>query len=179
MNDERVLIKRVRKGDREAFDVLFSRYGERVRAFALRLCGNESMADDLTQDAFLAAFRSIAGYRGGAPFFSWLCGIVVRRHRDALRRVPTEWGLEARVSPAEEGHPDVDRAIAALKPDQREVFVLIKVVGLTQTEAAQVLRKPVGTVKWLCYEAVRSLQLTLKEAYPHELKRSSSRPHLD
>ncbi len=75
------------------------------------------------------------------------------------------------VTPPEEGHPDVGRAIASLKPDQREVFVLVKVVGLTQAEAAQVLRKPIGTVKWLCSEAVRSLQLTLKEAYPHELTR--------
>ncbi len=168
MEDDRLLIRRVRKGDREAFDVLFGRYGERVRAFALRLSGNEATADDLTQEAFLAALRSIAGYRGGAPFFSWLCGIVVRRHRDACRKVQP-WVSLAGVASPEEGHPDVDRAIAALKPDQREAFVLVKVVGLTQAEAAQVLRKPIGTVKWLCSEAVRSLQLTLKEAYPHEL----------
>jgi RNA polymerase sigma-70 factor (ECF subfamily) len=168
MDEDLQLIRRARKGQREAFDTLFERYGARLHGFAFRISNNTATADDLVQEAFLAAFRGLSGYKGGSSFFNWMCGIVVRKHRDSRRRRP-EAELSEEIAVICTESLDLDRAIDALKADQREVFVLIKVVGLTNNEAADALQKPVGTVKWLCAEAIRTLQISLKEGQINEL----------
>ncbi|MEQ1933791.1 MAG: RNA polymerase sigma factor, partial [Fimbriimonadaceae bacterium] len=113
--------------------------------------------------------RGLVGYRSGSSFFNWLCGIVVRKHRDSRRKhVESDLLLEDIASVCTETL-DLDRAIDALKMDQREAFVLVKVVGLTHGEAAKALNKPVGTVKWLCAEAIRALKISLKEGQINEI----------
>lgn len=162
MSDDLELVRRARKGEREAFDRLFERHSDRLIAFANRLTGDRSQAEDLVQDAFLAALKGLSGYHGNGSFFTWLCGIVIRKQRDIRRRPVREVAL------AEElGHepelPEASRAIDALEAKHREAFLLVKVVGLTYDEAAQALKKPVGTVKWLCSEATAHLRSFLKE----------------
>lgn len=167
--DDQHLIRRIRRGEKEAFDALFDRYGARLRAFAFRLTGNENLADDLVQDAFLAAFRSFGGYRGDSPIFNWLCGIVVRRYRTQCRRSRSEPEITSEGFVEVADALDIERSVLALADGPREAFILVKVIGFTHVEAAGILKKPVGTVKWLVVEAVRLLRNTLNEVQTHEI----------
>lgn len=151
MSNDLQLIRRARAGDREAFDALFAEYCPRLMAFANKLTGDTEKAEDLVQDAFLAALTSFGAYRNHGAFFSWLCGIVVRRERDQRR--------SQKVEPIVAEHTEqgvgieVREAIDSLAPKHREAFLLVKFLGLTYDEAGTVLQKPAGTVKWLCSEA--------------------------
>lgn len=162
MSDDLELVKKARKGDREAFDRLFERHSDRLIAFALKLTNDRSQAEDLIQEAFLAALKGLAGYHGKSAFFSWLCGIVVRKQRDHRRKLDREVALTEDLALAPEV-PEAAQAIDSLEPKQREAFLLVKVVGLTYDEAGQALRKPAGTVKWLCSEAIAQLRSFLSE----------------
>lgn len=162
MSEDLDLVRRARKGDREAFDRLFERHSDRLIAFATKLTGNPSQAEDLVQDAFLAALRGLAGYRGKGSFFTWLCGIVVRKHRDSNRRAPREVALCDDIRQEPETN-ETAQAIESLDEKHREAFLLVKVVGLTYDEAGLALRKPAGTVKWLCSEASTILRSSLAE----------------
>lgn len=169
MHEDLDLIRRARKGEREAFDALFNSHGARLHKFALRISNNAATADDLVQEAFLAAFRGLSGYRGGSSFFNWMCGIVVRKHRDSRRgQIDSDLLILDDIGSVCTETLDLDLAIAGLNMDQKEAFVLVKVVGLTHREAADALRKPVGTEKWLCAEAIRALKITLKEGQINE-----------
>lgn len=155
------LVKRARKGEREAFDELFQRHCDPLIAFALRITRDRSDAEDLVQDAFLAALNGLTGYKGKSTFFTWLCGVVIRRHRDLRRRPRLSAVAESIENPPEV--PEASQAIETLARKHREAFLLVKVVGLTYEEAGKVLRKPAGTVKWLCSEATARLRTLLSE----------------
>lgn len=162
MSDDLELVKKARKGDREAFDRLFERHSDRLIAFALKLTSDRSQAEDLVQEAFLAALKGLAGYHGKGAFFSWLCGIAVRKQRDHRRKPDREVALTVDLALPPEV-PEAAQAIDSLEPKHREAFLLVKVVGLTYDEAGQALRKPAGTVKWLCSEATAQLRSFLSE----------------
>src|SRR3954447_9767152 len=78
-------LDRARRGDRDAFGRLVRRHQRRVYAAALHLLGNHSDADDVTQEAFVRAYRGLAGFDGRADFFTWLYRIAVNTALNALR----------------------------------------------------------------------------------------------
>lgn len=80
------LISRAQAGDSEAFDILCREHGGRLLRQAIGLCGDASAAEDLVQETFLAAWRSISRYNAGCRFFTWLCSILIHRHRNVLRK---------------------------------------------------------------------------------------------
>lgn len=140
--------------------------------------GSQADAEDLTQEAFLAAFRAKERYRGEAQFLSWLCGIAARRWRDGARRprLSTVTYLDADLGALRTGAYGNDLAedtarktllnlaIDALDPSLREAFLLVAAAGLTHREAAEVVRCPLGTMKWRVAEAAHRLRAALQEA---------------
>ena len=103
MVDEKALLERARAGDREAFDRLVRGQFPRVYAVAFRMLGNHEDAEDLAQECFVRAHRSLAWYRGEGAFSSWLFRIVVHLARDRFRRIerrPKEGGWMASLEPA-------------------------------------------------------------------------------
>jgi len=80
------LLKRARAGDAEAFVALCRALEGRLFRQAIVLCGNEAMAEDLAQDTLVEAWKSIRSYNGGCQFFTWLCAILLHRHRNTLRK---------------------------------------------------------------------------------------------
>ncbi len=80
------LISRARSGDSEAFDELVREHGDRVLRQAIALCGDVSAAEDLVQETLVEAWRSLPRYHGGCHFFTWLCSILIHRHRNARRK---------------------------------------------------------------------------------------------
>ena len=147
--------------------------------FALlrRFTGNPTVAEDLTQETFLAAYNSLGSWRKEGQFGTWLCGIAFRLYANQRRR---DAGCETQALDEEcdliESGPDpllaftrreaeqaIEVAIGALPPVCREVFVLVKVEGLSYREAAQWLSVPLGTVQSRLWRAVRTLQVALSE----------------
>ena len=178
MNDQTPdpkLLARFRTGDKTAFDALYQRYAGGVFAFARRLTQTKEEAEDLTQETFVAAFRSAEGFRGNARMLTWLLGIASRRWRDNRRTPrPQTYALQdgdtetatthyAPVEQAALATVSLEGALAQLDVPLREAFLLVAAHGLTHKEAAHILNAPVGTVKWRVAEAGRRLRVLLSD----------------
>ena len=152
------LILRVAAGDRGAFDELHGRYARAVLGLALRRLGDRGRAEDATQDAFVAIWRSARTYdptRGkGAP---WLYAVARNAITDGLRRTPEpvaepQDGPGREPDPADEAEASwtawrVHRALEVLPEHERPVIELAYWSGLSQSEIASKLAIPLGTVK--------------------------------
>jgi RNA polymerase sigma-70 factor, ECF subfamily len=157
---DRVLVDQARRGDREAFTVLVRRYQRMALSLAWRMTGNAAAADDVSQESFVRAFRSLAAFRGDASFKNWLMRIVVHTasnyRRSRKREHPDGAGsLEGR--PATDGDPEesllrgelvarVQDELALLPPHHRAVVVLREYEDCSYQEIAEVLGIPLGTV---------------------------------
>src|SRR2546427_2041252 len=78
LGDDRRLVNRCIQGDSSAFDALYHRYAGRIYSLLRRLTGSEPLAEDLTQETFLAAYRGLRTWRGEGRISTWLCGIAYR-----------------------------------------------------------------------------------------------------
>jgi RNA polymerase sigma-70 factor (ECF subfamily) len=157
-------LARARQGDLDAFEDLVRAYQADVWRFAYHFTRDRSMADDVTQDAFLRAFRFLKSFRGDSKFTSWLFRIARNCAMDALRQ---RTGLAAKEPPPPLGPPDpqarleIETALAAVSAEHREPFLLIEVFGLSYQEAADVLNVRVGTVKSRMHRARRAMMAAL------------------
>ncbi|HEU4556581.1 MAG TPA: RNA polymerase sigma factor [Longimicrobium sp.] len=169
------LVARVRRGDRAAAGALAERYLRACRAVALAVTGNEADADDVCQDAFVAAIERIDGCREPGRFGAWLMQIVRNRARDHLRSrartvLPID-GMEiesARASPAAEAESGdatarLLEALRSLSEARREVLLLHDLEGWTHREIAERLGLPAGTVRSHLHHARRHVRALLPE----------------
>jgi RNA polymerase sigma-70 factor, ECF subfamily len=164
MNDDRDLVGRARRGDREAFTQLILQYQVPLYNMALRMVGGEDDAADIAQEAFLRAWEKIRTLRD-APFKAWLFQIAANLCYDHFRRgrrygvMPEEdqtgnvVGLGIATPDPQERAEASERnrlvrdSIKALDHDMRIALVLRDVNGMAYDEIAAVLRVPLGTVK--------------------------------
>jgi RNA polymerase sigma-70 factor (ECF subfamily) len=145
-------LARARSGDLDAFEDLVRTYQGDLWRFAYSYTRDQALAEDVTQEAFLRAYRFLPTYRGDARFGSWLFRIARNCALDAIR---TRIGQEERArrldsgpgSPDPHTRAELDTALAAVSREHREPFLLIEVFGLSYQEAADVLHVRVGTVK--------------------------------
>jgi RNA polymerase sigma-70 factor, ECF subfamily len=164
-------LARAQQGDLGAFEDLVRRYQVDVWRFAYHLTGHRATAEDVTQEAFLRAFRFLRSFRGDAKFSSWLLRITRNCAMDALRRGRQHQALQhppqAAVSdPAT--RMEIWSAVRTLSREHLEPFVLIEVFGLSYQEAADVLSIRVGTVKSRMHRARRVLIRQLSEEEEEE-----------
>jgi RNA polymerase sigma-70 factor (ECF subfamily) len=172
------VIRRVLDGETAAFDVLVRRYQETIFRLARRMTRNAEDARDLTQEAFVHAYRSLARFQGQAAFSTWLYRIAVNLCLNHLKAARREDPAEVR-----EGHPDVrDDALSALMaaernralanaidelpPQQRATLTLRVHQGLSHREIAEVLQCAEGTAKANYFHAIRALQRKLAAFRP-------------
>lgn len=153
------LVTRARRGDVGAFEDLYRSHVGRVYGLCLRMTGQPETAEDLTQDTFVNAWRSLPGYEGRSSFSTWLHRIAVNAVL-AKRRSPQgrneismtddsgeQMEFEAE-TPMDDATPiDIERAIAALPPGARDVVVLHGIYGYSHEESATMLGVAVGTCK--------------------------------
>jgi RNA polymerase sigma-70 factor (ECF subfamily) len=168
--DEPALIRDARHGDLDAFNTLVLAYQDIVFNTALRILGDEDLAADVSQEAFISAFRALNSFRGGS-FRAWFLRIITNACYDELRRkhrhptTPLEpdsedgdevetprWLSDPSASPEEQmDQAELEHAIQHclenLPTDFRAVVVLADIQGLDYTEIAKALRKPLGTIK--------------------------------
>jgi RNA polymerase sigma-70 factor (ECF subfamily) len=159
-------IGRAQAGDLRAFETLVRECQADVWRFAYHLTHSRSTADDVTQEAFLRAFRAIRTYRGGqSKFSSWLLRIARNAATDLWRRTrreePREDPLAAAAAPPAGVQVDdllrIDEAVRRLPADLREPFVMIEVLGFDYREAAAILDVKLGTIKSRMHRARASL----------------------
>lgn len=193
--DEQQLVARSQAGDLAAFNTLVERYQHYVYTTVYRMTGSVPVAEDLTQDAFIAAWKHIGSLRGG-NFRAWAVRIAVNACHDHLRRnrrrpersldayaddpddelkFPSDDpGPEDTALTAELGHL-IQQGLAALPDDQRTVLVLSDIQGMSYDEIADVTGAALGTVKSRLSRArtrLREFLLTQRELLPDKYRPS-------
>ena len=166
------LVREAQQGDLVAFERLYRDNERKVFGLCFRLSSDPALAEELTQEVFVRAWRKLSSFRGDSAFSSWLYPLTVnvalserrsRKRRDA-RIVATEdpASLErAPRTPAPEASFDLEKAMAALPPGARAVFVLHDVEGRTHEEIASLLGLAAGTSKAQLHRARRLLREAL------------------
>ncbi len=164
---EAELIESAAHGDQEAFRHLWDTHHAAAMAAAWRLCHQRALAEEITQGAFLLAWRGLPRFQKGSPFRPWLMRILYRHALDVMEKqhtyrqpiLPGEI-LEYDISPGLDSlmeqsdlqeqvarRDEVRQALAQLDAEQRRVIALRYGADLTEVDIAQVLGWPVGTVK--------------------------------
>ena len=163
------LVAAARTGDLDAFSDLVRRYQGHVWRLSYQLVRDETVADDVTQDAFVRAYRFMGRYRGESKFSTWLFSIARNCALDELRRLQRRRRLagELQAQGMRSGDHgvriEVAEALGALSLELREPVVLIDMFGTSYAEVAMMLGVPLGTVKSRVHRARELLALSLGE----------------
>lgn len=174
------LVVRAQGGDRHAFAELHRRYRQRIYALALHLTGTGHDADDVTQETFLRAYRSLGEFRAASEFFTWIYRIGVNlslnvRRASARRRTTTmddprvalavqvdASGDPRRAAELRETYGRLIAALDRLSPTLRSTVVLVALQGLSHDQAGAVLGCPSGTIAWRLHAARQQLAAALR-----------------
>ena len=172
---DKKLVERVQKGDKGAFDLLVLKYQHKIVNLVMRYVRDPELALDITQEAFIKAYRALPRFRGDSAFYTWMYRIAVntaKNHLAAQRRRPMDVELDLQdpeqydlpaklketdtpegVALGNELKETVERAIAALPEDLRTAIVLRELEGMSYEEIAQTMDCPVGTVRSRIFRA--------------------------
>ena len=174
---DEALVRRMARGDERALSELYDRYSRPVYTTGLRLLGDAQLAEEVVQDAFTSVWQKAASFDPErASFSTWLYRIARNRAVDLVRRrrVRPPAAAEDPLRPAIGGPQpeeqingwDVARALSQIPQQHREVLVLSYFEGLSQTEMAERMGQPLGTVKTWVRTALKHLRDELGEAVP-------------
>ena len=178
------LVVRVQKGDKAAFDLLVRKYQHRIAKLVARYVSDRAEVDDVTQEAFIKAYRAIKGFRGDSAFYTWLYRIAINTAKNylvALGRRPLSADLETEEAEsgsmvnnlrdaatperhllADEIGRTVERSLAALPEDLRTAITLREIEGLSYEEIADVMDCPIGTVRSRIFRAREAIDKELR-----------------
>lgn len=164
--DSELLLRIVATDDRKAFEEILRKYQSPIRAFFRKMCGgDEELASDLAQETFLKAYRGISSFNGQAKFLTWLYAIAKNVYFEHLRRGEKFEELaedETATATPSDSHLDIAKCMLQLSPEERMVLTLSYTDGLSQTEVAELLNMPLGTVKTHALRAKDKLKILLQ-----------------
>ena len=178
------LVQRAQRGDLRAFDLLVLKYQGRISALVSRYLSDSGDVEDVTQEAFIKAYRALERFRGDSAFYTWLYRIAAnaaKNHLVAKGRRPRsdvsiedaeafdEFGLNS-----DSGSPEaiamgdelvgvVDAAMHALPEELRAALTLRELEGLSYDDIAEVLGCPVGTVRSRIFRAREAIDERVRE----------------
>lgn len=170
--DELRAVARAKQGDADAFAQLVQTYETSVYRLALRMCGNAHDAEEVAQEAFVAAWKGLPAFRGESKFSSWLYQLTTnaainflrkeKRHRAAVP-LEDETELVAEETPqqaaeAAELQQALQQALDALTPEHRQIFLLRQMRQLSYEEIGRLLGLEIGTVKSRLNRAKKQLR---------------------
>jgi RNA polymerase sigma-70 factor (ECF subfamily) len=190
-NDQR-LVERVQKGDKRAFDLLVLKYQHKIVKLIMRYVHDPAEAMDVSQEAFIKAYRALPKFRGDSAFYTWLYRIAINTAKNyivAMNRRPLEYDLDLQdpeqhewssrlrdddspegVVLREELRETVERAMTSLPEELRTAIILREIEGLSYEEIAHAMACPVGTVRSRIFrarEAIdKSIQPLINESAP-------------
>jgi RNA polymerase sigma-70 factor (ECF subfamily) len=179
------LVERAQKGEKRAFELLVSKYQRKLSRLLARLIRDPSELDDVTQEAFIKAYRALPSFRGDSAFYTWLYRIGINTAKNHLvassRRAPSladigsedgeagDEGVQLRdintpesVLMSKEIANTVNAAMAALPEDLRTAIQLREIEGLSYEEIAQVMNCPIGTVRSRIFRAREAIAERLR-----------------
>jgi RNA polymerase sigma-70 factor (ECF subfamily) len=184
---EHLLVERARKGDRSAFEQLVRLHADRLYAVVLRFVADADEAEEVIQEAFLRAWRSIERFQGRSQFFTWLYRIGINEaKRRAERRPPAGTDSSLEGGPLD-GAPDwseapelraeqadlrrvLERAVRALPVDYRTPLILRDIEGLSTQEAAAVMNLPQAAFKSRLHRARLAVRRAVDEYFAETLE---------
>jgi RNA polymerase sigma-70 factor (ECF subfamily) len=170
------LYEQSRRGDAQAQAQLYDRFAPRVAAIARHACRDREMAAEVVQDVFVRVWTTEAFAANRGAFAHWICVVAKRMAIDHLRRArstPTLALLEHLQEDATDAgerafvsrllRSDLERALLALRVEERQIIELAYFDGHTLTQVAELLQIPVGTVKTRLHAALRRMRATMAE----------------
>ncbi len=178
-----VLVERVRKGDKKAFDLLVRKYQYRIRKLVSRFIRDPSEQEDVVQEAFIRAYRALGKFRGDSAFYTWLYRIAVnaaKNHLVAAGRQPplqdvdveemsyrqggerlTEFNTPVEMLENDDLVAAVKKAINDLSDELKEAILLREMDGLSYEDIAVAMRCPVGTVRSRIFRAREAIEKSI------------------
>jgi RNA polymerase sigma-70 factor (ECF subfamily) len=179
------LVERAQRGDKRAFELLVLKYQRKLGRLLSRFVRDSAEVEDVTQEAFIKAYRALPSFRGDSAFYTWLYRIGINTAKNYLvalgRRAPTTTGFDNEEA---EGFEDaeqlrdsstpeselegkeiaatVNRAMDALPADLRTAITLREIEGLSYEEIANVMNCPVGTVRSRIFRARDAIAAELR-----------------
>ena len=179
------LVERAQRGDKRAFELLVSKYQRKLGRLLSRFVRDAAEVEDVTQEAFIKAYRALPSFRGDSAFYTWLYRIGINTAKNYLvalgRRAPTTTGFDNEEA---EGFEDaeqlrdvstpeselegkeiaatVNHAMDALPADLRTAITLREIEGLSYEEIASVMNCPVGTVRSRIFRARDAIAAELR-----------------
>jgi len=149
MEIDELTIAGARRGDMRACEKIYRKFHAHAFTLAARVCGNRELARDVTQEAFISAFKRLHQYRGDAPFWAWLRRVIVNHAVSALRKLPHHDAVELEdYMLFEDGDQeglgrcmDLEQALGQLDDEDRMVVWLHDVEGYKHIEIAELVGK--------------------------------------
>lgn len=183
-DEDRLLVERVQKGDKRAFDLLVLKYQSRILALVVRFVQDSHEAQDVAQEAFIKAYRALGNFRGESAFYTWLYRIAINTAKNYLvsrNRRPPANGVDAdeaeflddahglrnidspeRLLLRDEIDKTVQASISKLPEDLRVALTLREYEGLSYEDIATVMQCPVGTVRSRIFRAREAVDKALQ-----------------
>jgi RNA polymerase sigma-70 factor (ECF subfamily) len=173
--DDAYLVRRAREGYLDAYEILLARHAPRVYRVALRLLNNPDDAEDVAQEALVAAWQALPRFRAEANFTTWLYRIVTTRALNFIHRTPRPDPLDTAAEVADQSPGPAEQtelaytsravanAIAALPPPQRVALVLHQFENLTYAQIADITATTVPAVRSHLHRARRTLATRLQD----------------
>jgi len=179
------LVERAQRGDKRAFELLVIKYQRKLGRLLSRMVRDPGEVEDVTQEAFIKAYRALPNFRGESAFYTWLYRIAINTAKNYLvalgRRAPTTTeydnedaesfddaeALRDTATPenllmGREVATAVNRAVEALPEDLRKAITLREIEGLSYEEIAGVMNCPIGTVRSRIFRAREAIAVELR-----------------
>lgn len=170
------IINRVKKGNKEAYGIIVKKYMKKAYFVALGLVGDSNDALDLSQTAFIKAYRSLSSFDQKRPFLPWFYAILRNLCLNFIKRkksifiIPLKEGAESDIFPGRKDYQEdvkeiVSKAISSLSYEERELILLKYFQEYSYKEMAQILNCPVGTIMSRLYYARKKLKRNLEKYF--------------
>jgi RNA polymerase sigma-70 factor (ECF subfamily) len=182
---DQLLVERAQKGEQKAFDVLVAKYQRKLGRLLARFIRDPAEVEDVTQEAFIKAYRALPSFRGDSAFYTWLYRIGINTAKNYLvaqgRRAPTSTSFDSEEAETFEdadqlrdiNTPEsllhskqigetVNAAMEALPEELRTAIVLREIEGLSYEEIASIMDCPIGTVRSRIFRAREAVAARLK-----------------
>ncbi len=182
---DQLLVERAQRGDKRAFELLVEKYQHKLARLVSRLVRDPGEAEDVTQEAFIKAYRALPSFRGDSAFYTWLYRIGINTAKNFLvakgRRAPTSTEVDAEEA---EGYESADQlrdintpeslllskeiattvnaAIESLPEELRSAIQLRELEGMSYEEIAKLMDCPIGTVRSRIFRAREAIADKLK-----------------